>query len=1605
MEEEAAPPEAVEGAPAWEGRGVEGARAWCRVMDELDSPRDVLAASFFGRGLPESLGAARTRLKRRIADGRVAEFADDLVRAGQRVVRAAALGSEEDKEQAAVELLRTWSRHAEPAVREEGEELADIADDNAGVLLEQHDASRSNNTKGWLGENWGTASDERRAERARSLAEQMIRQGRMGDVERVLLDKRGVAPLTRATLLQLQRLHPAPKWEIDDPCDLDPGLEFHRRAGTQVPCTVDGAWVDQERAKVPQHSIDPAAGEAVVARVRASASALFTHWPRLSELDRRHCIEELEQAAKGALESSTTPHNAAQGGDDGSRTPRHATHVLSQRFEAWCKQAERVVAHQGGRNRVRRLLLGGHDVDLLDPSATGTGEHGAEEHREVTASTHRAVGGSDEASTGPRAPTRPTTCGYFLRSTLRRAALETLEDETEEDMDEAEEAVEADEEEETTRQREAMLHATGAVGVEANMETEQIEGPAAEHELEAPLDQGDSGAYLPWHALPSIVLASRLALASSTAPAAVMAPRVPVELVQLVVGRLPAHKGVGVSGWTYEGIRQAAALDGRVLIVLTCIAELLAAGCLGAARVWTMGRLVALEKANGEVRPVVVGESLLRLLTKIVLQTAVPADVRIHEEQYAHGVAGGVERAAMSAQAALTAGKTLLCTDVRNAYNTISRREILRATSRRCPRLLACAWYLLREESILLTQGSKGWGDWWGVRGREGVQQGSPLATYLFCLTVADAIEQASIVLSVGHVFGAVGAPKEDEEALLDALSVRFDPRKLHEEVRILAGRDCPSMLRGIEKALRVIVEGTYGAWEWNSEDREAEAARQELDAEERNSDMDLDVLEWGDRTSEGGGRQWTREGVSGPHQATPEQVWVGDVLRVDTYPVHPHTLPPTILQAPRVPWMTVLDVTVAQQEIKRDEDGGTMVALAHAHGACDPQNAPAFWLSVAALGPTWRVEPGERGAGEIRGFLALCAAAAVLGSVSAGGTRWTHLYGFFVNRSTTRTPGALAFADDVTLLVPRMAESFALEFFAEGLRSVGLELRREKCVVINGGGIPGVKQAIGTMICGVPVGPEAYIITETTSLASQVTEAVGLGLQLPVECAFAYVSGSAGSRLTHILRAVPTRLLGEMIRRCDEALKDAVLTLLGSRSATLELRGTVVVGDSSRGGWRSICERDGMVGEGERALAHAMDLPWRLGGLGVRSLRGRATAARAGGRALAGLDPFVEMDEETAQWLRSTLGDASKVSQGVVQRLLDDRTFWMYLGVLALEEHLPCALLCDRAGYTTRGATARLEASWRLQLASRGGSSWMTSVAKRGSRPLDSLAFTHALAGRAGLHCVSSGIQCQCGEQNCSRAHYLACRSSLRQARHDVLVEEMQRTIRGTGGAIAQTEVNCIGVQGPGRIDLVCSIDGKMLALDVSIVHADLCTKPLPWETRLVQVSAEIASDQIGGALGGFVREACHKTTDYEQAARSARPINDLVRGRRDSPSFDVDSGKATHTDPLGVRASMERMATAKVRKYGEEVTVNLRGQAPRRAKVVPFVLTAGGVLHEKASELVTQVAFSARSRQKLALRGLQGSDARDLLLAVIGRVVAIGSMLIMRERASEEE
>lgn len=205
--------------------------------------------------------------------------------------------------------------------------------------------------------------------------------------------------------------------------------------------------------------------------------------------------------------------------------------------------------------------------------------------------------------------------------------------------------------------------------------------------------------------------------------------------------------------------------------------------------------------------------------------------------------------------------------------------------------------------------------------------------------------------------------------------------------------------------------------------------------------------------------------------------------------------------------------------------------------------------------------------------------------------------------------------------------------------------------------------------------------------------------------------------------------------------------------------------------------------------------------------------------------------------------------------------------------------------------------------------------------------------------------------------------------------------------------------------MDLVFGIQGQTFAVDVSVVHADLSTRPATWETRLVQVSGDIARDGVGQALAGFVRAASGGAASNGLEDPSTRQLNDMERGAMGSPAFDTRSGKASHTDPLGIRARLDRMANVKLRRYGGEVTVMPRGLGPRRATVVPFVVSAGGVLHEQASELVTRIAISEKSREKCGLRGRHAADARRMLLGVIGRVVAIGSMLIMRERTSAAE
>ena len=89
------------------------------------------------------------------------------------------------------------------------------------------------------------------------------------------------------------------------------------------------------------------------------------------------------------------------------------------------------------------------------------------------------------------------------------------------------------------------------------------------------------------------------------------------------------------------------------------------------------GRLVLLPKLDGGIRPVNVGEALLRLIGRIInVREAVLASAGFAPHQLAVGISGAGEKMARVTQAAFDSGLGILAADAPNAFNGIRRQFV-----------------------------------------------------------------------------------------------------------------------------------------------------------------------------------------------------------------------------------------------------------------------------------------------------------------------------------------------------------------------------------------------------------------------------------------------------------------------------------------------------------------------------------------------------------------------------------------------------------------------------------------------------------------------------------------------------------------------------------------------------------------------------------------------------------------------------------------------------------------------------------------------------------------------------------------------------------------
>src|SRR5437867_3506901 len=177
-----------------------------------------------------------------------------------------------------------------------------------------------------------------------------------------------------------------------------------------------------------------------------------------------------------------------------------------------------------------------------------------------------------------------------------------------------------------------------------------------------------------------------------------------------------------------------------------------------AAKIFYGGRLLALEKKSGGIRPIVIGLSLRRVASKVANSFGLGhLGNYFSPRQLGVGVAGGCEAAIHSARRYLQTmevGKVLVKLDFTNAFNSLHRSDLLAAAAKKLPELYSYIYTSYSAPSCLF-YGTE------TIFSNEGPQQGNPLGPLLFCNTIHPLLESLKAELSIGYLddLTLAGAP------------------------------------------------------------------------------------------------------------------------------------------------------------------------------------------------------------------------------------------------------------------------------------------------------------------------------------------------------------------------------------------------------------------------------------------------------------------------------------------------------------------------------------------------------------------------------------------------------------------------------------------------------------------------------------------------------------------------------------------------------------------------------------------------------------------------------------------------------------------------------
>jgi hypothetical protein len=216
------------------------------------------------------------------------------------------------------------------------------------------------------------------------------------------------------------------------------------------------------------------------------------------------------------------------------------------------------------------------------------------------------------------------------------------------------------------------------------------------------------------------------------------------EVFQECLRGLSKHSANGFSSWTFELI-QLSCQEPSIFSLFHDLINIIAAGRIRARYLWLRSRLIAIQKPNKKIRPIAIGESLIRLASRCISKSYINiATSPLAPYQYGVGVKNGAEIIIHSLNLTakeIAAGKDMSITsvDCENAFNSISRRAIKDGIEQHCPSLLpfflwsyGTAVDLLSDNGEIVCQSTTG------------VRQGDPLGPLFFCLGVSAILKETA---------------------------------------------------------------------------------------------------------------------------------------------------------------------------------------------------------------------------------------------------------------------------------------------------------------------------------------------------------------------------------------------------------------------------------------------------------------------------------------------------------------------------------------------------------------------------------------------------------------------------------------------------------------------------------------------------------------------------------------------------------------------------------------------------------------------------------------------------------------------------------------------